>query len=57
MDDKEFMEEMDNPTNIRVVIPKPLCNIKEKWENTAFEISDDVGGWESFSFFLPNGLY
>lgn len=37
------MDEMDNPTNIRVVISKLLFNLKEKWRGRTFEIQEQRG--------------
>lgn len=48
MDDTEFMEEMDNPTNMRVVISKLPYRIRERWRTTAFEIQEARRGQASF---------
>lgn len=49
MDDIEFMEEMDNPTNMRVVISKLPYKIREKWRTAAFEIHEEGRGRARFS--------
>ena len=49
MDDIEFMEEMDNPTNMRVVVSKLPYKLKEKWRTTAFEIHEKGRGRARFS--------
>ncbi len=49
MDDIEFMEEMNNPTNMRVVISKLPYRIREKWRTTAFEIHEAGRGPARFS--------
>lgn len=49
MDDIEFMEEMDNPTNMRVVISKLPYKMREKWRITAFEINEAGRGRARFS--------
>lgn len=38
MSDVEFMEEMDNPSNMKTVISKLPFKIKEQWRNKAYEI-------------------
>lgn len=49
MDDIEFMEEMDDPTNMRVVISKLPYKMREKWRITAFEINEAGRGRARFS--------
>lgn len=49
MDDIEFVEEVDNPTNMRVVISKLPYKIREKWRTTAFEIHEEGRGRARFS--------
>lgn len=49
MDDIEFMEEMDDPTNMRVVISKLPYKMREKWRITAFEIHEAGRGHARFS--------
>lgn len=36
--DLEFMEEMNNPTNMRTVLSKLPYKLREKWRATAFDI-------------------
>lgn len=43
MEDVEFMEEMDNPTNMRIVVSKLPYKMREKWRNAAFEIKERRG--------------
>lgn len=38
MADVEFMDEMNNPTNMRTVISKLPFRFRERWRNTAFDI-------------------
>lgn len=38
MSDVEFMEEMDNPSNMRTVISKLPYKVRERWRNTAFDL-------------------
>ena len=40
MGDLEFMEEMDNPTNMRTVFSKLSYKLREKWRVTAFDIQE-----------------
>lgn len=40
MEDVDFMEEMDNPTNMRIVVSKLPYKMKEKWCNAAFDIKE-----------------
>lgn len=43
IEDVEFMEEMDNPTNMKIVVSKLPYKIKEKWRNVAYEILEKRG--------------
>ncbi|KAL0150819.1 hypothetical protein M9458_051514 [Cirrhinus mrigala] len=43
MEDLEYMDEMDNPTNVRIVISKLPFKLKEKWRGKAFEIQEKRG--------------
>lgn len=38
MEDVEFLEKMDNPTNLRTVISKLPYKMKERWRVEAYEI-------------------
>lgn len=49
MDDIQFMDEMDNPTNMRFVISKLPNKMCEKWRVTAFEIQERGRGRARFS--------
>ena len=40
MGDLEFMDEMDNPTNMRTVLSKLPYKLREKWRITAFDIQE-----------------
>lgn len=46
MEDLDYMDEMDNPTNIRIVISK-LPFKMEKWRGRAFEIQEQHGRREA----------
>ncbi|KAL2082024.1 hypothetical protein ACEWY4_021842 [Coilia grayii] len=41
--DLEFLEEMDNPTNLRTVISKLPYKMKERWRAEAFELQERRG--------------
>ncbi|KAL2099293.1 hypothetical protein ACEWY4_005773 [Coilia grayii] len=43
MTDVEFMEEMDNPSNMRTVISKLPYKVRERWRNTAFDLQARQG--------------
>ncbi|XP_050951513.1 uncharacterized protein LOC127154148 [Labeo rohita] len=43
LEDGESMEEMDNPTNMRVVISKLPYKMKEKWRSEAYDIKERQG--------------
>ncbi|XP_076839331.1 uncharacterized protein LOC143484479 [Brachyhypopomus gauderio] len=43
MEDIEFLEEMDNPTNLRTVISKLPYKMKERWRAEAFELKERRG--------------
>ncbi|KAI2644916.1 DNA repair protein RecO [Labeo rohita] len=43
MEDIEFLEEMDNPTNLRTVISKLPYKMKERWRVEAFELKERRG--------------
>lgn len=49
MDDTEVVEEMNNPTNMRLVISKLPSKMREKWRTTAFEIHEAGRGRARFS--------
>ncbi|XP_076848178.1 uncharacterized protein LOC143493558 [Brachyhypopomus gauderio] len=41
MQDVDYMEEMDNPTNMRAVLSKLPYKMREKWKHVAFEILEN----------------
>lgn len=43
MEDVEYLEEMDNPTNMRIVVSKLPFKIRETWWNTAYNIKEQRG--------------
>lgn len=43
MDDVEFMEEMDNPTNMRAILAKLPYKMKERWRSEAYDIKERHG--------------
>ncbi len=43
MADVEFMDEMNNPTNMRTVLSKLPFRLRERWRNTAFDIQQRNG--------------
>jgi len=43
MEDGEFMEEMDNPTNMRVILSKLPYKMKERWRSEAYDIKERQG--------------
>ncbi|KAL3975057.1 hypothetical protein ACER0C_023683 [Sarotherodon galilaeus] len=43
MEDVEFLEEMDNPTNLRTVISKLPYKTRERWRVEAFELQEKRG--------------
>lgn len=43
MQDVELMEEMDNPTNMRMVVSKLPYKMRESWRNEAFKIKEKRG--------------
>lgn len=49
MEDVEFMEEIDNPTNMRMVMSKLPYKMRERWGNEAFKIKEARGGRARFS--------
>lgn len=49
MGDLEFMEEMDNPTNMRAVLSKLPYKMRERWRVIAFEIEEKGKGRARFS--------
>lgn len=40
MEDVEFLEEMDNATNLQMVISKLPYKIKERWHVEAYELQE-----------------
>lgn len=40
MDDIDYLDEMDNPVNMRIIISKLPYKVREKWRSTAFEIQE-----------------
>lgn len=48
MADVEFMNEMNNPTNMRTVISKLPFRFRERWRNTAFDIQQRNGRRATF---------
>lgn len=49
MEDVEFMEELDNPTNMRVVVSKLPYKLMEKWRTHAYEIQEIRGTRAKFA--------
>jgi len=49
MGDLDFMEEMDNPTNMRTVLSKLPYKLREKWRVAAFDIQEKGRGRARFS--------
>lgn len=49
MEDVEFMDELDNPTNMRVVASKLPYKHMEKWRAHAYEIQEQRGGRAKFT--------
>lgn len=49
MNDIEFMDEMDNPSNMKTVISKLPFKLKERWRNQAYEIQTRTGRRARFS--------
>jgi len=49
MNDVEFMDEMDNPSNMRTVISKLPFKLKERWRNHSYEIQTRTGRRARFS--------
>ncbi len=43
MEDIEFLEEMDNPTNLRTVVSKLPYKLKERWRAEAYDIKERRG--------------
>ena len=43
MEDVEFMAEMDNPTNMRIVVSKLPYKMRERWRNVAFDLREGRG--------------
>ena len=43
MEDVAFMEEMDNPTNMRMVVSKLPYKMRERWRDSAFQILERRG--------------
>nr|XP_049612597.1 uncharacterized protein LOC125990036 isoform X1 [Syngnathus scovelli] len=43
MQDVDYMEEMDNPTNMRVILSKLPYKMRERWRNVAFEMQENKG--------------
>lgn len=49
MQDVDYMAEMDNPTNMRVVISKLPYKMRENWRNVAYDIHERTGRRARFS--------
>lgn len=49
MNDVQFMDEMDNPSNMKTVISKLPFKLKERWRNRAYEIQTKTGRRARFS--------
>ena len=49
MEDIEFMDELDNPTNMRVITSKLPYKIREKWRAFAFDIQERRGHRAKFA--------
>lgn len=49
MEDVEYMDEMDNPTNMRIVMSKLPFKIRERWRNTAYDIKEQRGRRAKFA--------
>lgn len=43
MQDVVYMEEKDNPTNVRAILPKLPYKMREQWYNVAFEMQETKG--------------
>lgn len=49
MEDVAFMDELDNPTNMRVIISKLPYKLRERWRSFAFETQEQRGGRAKFA--------
>ncbi|KAL7883475.1 hypothetical protein SRHO_G00011330 [Serrasalmus rhombeus] len=49
MEDVQFMEEMDNPTNMRIVISKLPYKMRERWRVEAYELKEKRGDRARFA--------
>lgn len=49
MEDIEYMDELDNPTNLRVVASKLPYKLMEKWRAQAYEIQEQRGSRAKFA--------
>lgn len=49
MEDIEFLEEMDNPTNLRTVVSKLPFKMKERWRAEAYDIKERRGRRAKFA--------
>lgn len=49
MEDIEFLEEMDNPTNLRTVVSKLPYKLKERWRAEAYDIKEQRGRRAKFA--------
>ncbi len=49
MQDVDYMAEMDNPTNMRVIISKLPYKMRESWRNVAYDIHERSGRRARFS--------
>lgn len=41
MQDVDYMDEMDNPTNMRAILSKMPYKMREKWRHVAFEMLEN----------------
>ncbi len=49
MQDVDYMAEMDNPTNMRVIISKLPYKMRQSWRNVAYDIHERSGRRARFS--------
>lgn len=49
MEDIEFLEEMDNPTNLRTVVSKLPYKLKERWRAEAYDMKEQRGRRAKFA--------
>lgn len=49
MEDIDFLEEMDNPTNLRSVVSKLPYKMRERWRAEAYDIKERNGRRAKFA--------